>query len=132
MAPQAIRLNVRVTERRPLTKEELADAARLKALWTAYKRKHGMTQAKAGAEMGMSQSAVGQYLNGIIALNTDAILSFALLLDAQPHEIRPSMGAHSLTALEIEREALKLPPADQARILRRLADALAEAQEPDS
>lgn len=64
-----------------------ADAARrLRQLWDTKKALLGLTQESVAERLGITQSAVGQYLRGVIPLNTDMILKFARLLG------RPAQG----------------------------------------
>lgn len=66
------------TERRELTHEERELAAIVKA---AY-QKSGFSQAEIGEKLGgISQSAVGQYLNAAIPMNLPIKIGFCLALD---------------------------------------------------
>lgn len=77
-------------KRRQLTPAEKASTQRLRYIWDAKKKALGLTQEKAAHLLGWSaQGSVGQYLNGRIPLNTDAILKFADLLQVDPAEIDP-------------------------------------------
>jgi transcriptional regulator with XRE-family HTH domain len=77
-------------KRRDLTAHEKACAARLKAIWTQKRRELGLTQEDAAHILGFkTQGMVSHYLNGYIALNTDALLGFSDLLDIQPQDIDP-------------------------------------------
>jgi transcriptional regulator with XRE-family HTH domain len=78
----------------------------LKALWNrklAEARSQGKkwTQESAGAEMGMTQGAVSQYLNGEISLGLDATFKFANFLGVDPLEIRDDFEALSGRALDL-------------------------------
>lgn len=53
--------------------------------------KSGMTQTEAAEYLGMSQSAISQYLKGTIKLNTDIILQFAEMLNVNPQQINPDI-----------------------------------------
>lgn len=84
-------------KRRELTKEEQQWAANLKRLWLSRGRspKTGrkLSQEEAAERAGwVAQSTVSQYINGVIPLNTDAILKFADLIPCRPHEINPKLG----------------------------------------
>ncbi|MFY3139302.1 helix-turn-helix domain-containing protein [Achromobacter xylosoxidans] len=71
----------------------MTDSDRLKALyaeWKANNRNH--TQAYAAKYMGITQSAVSQYLLGKIALNLDTLLKFANLFGCRPEEISPALA----------------------------------------
>ena len=77
-------------ERRKLTAHEKACAARLKAMWFAKRNKEGLTQQDIAEFMGMSASAIGQYLNGKIPLNLKVIVKFAKYFNCDVSEIDPS------------------------------------------
>jgi len=68
-------------------------ARRLLAIWESKKQELKLTQASIAEEIGTSQSAISQYLNGTIALNTDAVIVFAKLLQCEPKDIRPVLGS---------------------------------------
>lgn len=59
------------------------------AIFSLRKKTHGLTQLKLGEMVGMSQSAVGQYLNGTIPLNLMAKVTFAMALDCPITDIDP-------------------------------------------
>jgi predicted transcriptional regulator len=59
-------------------------ARRLRAIWVSKKQELKLTQVAIADEIGTSQSAISQYLNGTIELNTDAVIVFAKLLQREP------------------------------------------------
>lgn len=75
---------------RYISDRDRKSAERLRLQWNKQKRTLGMTQAVAAKKIGFSQSALNQYLNCTIPLNTDAVLSFARLLECRPEEIDPN------------------------------------------
>ncbi|WP_435102305.1 LexA family transcriptional regulator [Arhodomonas sp. AD133] len=75
---------------RTLSPDQREAARRLRQLWDRKRHSLGLTQESAGERMGMTQGAVGQYLNGRIPLNPKATLQFARLLGVHPTEIDPS------------------------------------------
>jgi len=77
---------------RIITDADKDAARRLLAIWEAKKQELKLTQTSIADEIGTSQSAISQYLNGTIALNTDAVIVFAKLLQCKPEEIRPVLG----------------------------------------
>lgn len=85
-------------QKRPLTPEELADAKRLQAAWMAYKqqcqdRGKSATQEWLGSVTGLgNQSAVGQYLRGVIPLNLKALVSICAAIGARPEDISPRLA----------------------------------------
>ena len=50
--------------KKSLTTEQLEDAKRLKALYESKKKELGITQYSIADELGITQGAVGHYLNG--------------------------------------------------------------------
>jgi hypothetical protein len=79
---------------RQISRNDHLNAERLRKLWA--KKKHGLdlTQQLAAKRLGWTQSVVSQYLNCHIALNTDAILAFADLLECEPYDIDPALKTH--------------------------------------
>jgi transcriptional regulator with XRE-family HTH domain len=71
--------------------DELAAACNLKKLWGERKQSLHLTQTKAAQILGFQQSAVSQYLNGKISLNSQAVLKFAKVLQVNPAEIDPRL-----------------------------------------
>ena len=68
--------------KKPLTPEERAECAALKALWDLEKGRRKITQEEMAANHGMSQPAVGHYLNGRNRLNLRVAQAFASYLGA--------------------------------------------------
>ncbi|MGV8823987.1 helix-turn-helix domain-containing protein [Methylibium petroleiphilum] len=80
-------------KRRALTKEEQADATRLRALFDAQKQSSGLTQEQLAAKCGWEgQSSAAAYLNGRIALNLKAVTAFARALDVSIRDISPRLA----------------------------------------
>jgi len=79
-------------KKKGLSPEQALWAANLKRLWLARKQKVGklLTQEMAASRFGWTQSAIGQYLNAKIPLNTDAKLKFASLLECSIQDIDPA------------------------------------------
>lgn len=87
--------------RTPLNEDQLADAERLKK---AYQRKvaeskangdqPALNQTEVGAKCGWNspQSTVSQYLNGKVALNLEALLKLADVLDFEPGVVSPTLA----------------------------------------
>ncbi len=75
-----------------LTPEQLDDAKRLKALYESKKKELGVTQYTIADELGISQGAVGHYLNGRIGLNVPILAGFARILQVQSAEISPVLA----------------------------------------
>lgn len=74
--------------RRELTPYEKDCASRLKEIFL-HKKDEGLTQSKLAEKTGMTQSAIGQYLNGKIPLNLEALILFSLHLDCKIQDIDP-------------------------------------------
>ncbi|MFC6377546.1 LexA family protein [Tatumella terrea] len=78
--------------KKTLTTEQLEDAMRLKALYESKKKQLKVTQYTIADEMGISQGAVGHYINGRIALNVPVVTDFARILQVQVSEISPNLA----------------------------------------
>jgi transcriptional regulator with XRE-family HTH domain len=82
---------------KPLTPEELADAARLKILFQAWQKSRKDKGEPASQEAAIEilqfgQSAVSQYLNGGIPLNVDAAYRFAEMLGRPIASFSPTLA----------------------------------------
>jgi len=53
--------------------------------------KSRITQTDAAQYLGITQSAISQYLHGSIKLNTDIILQFSEMLGVNPQQIDPDI-----------------------------------------
>ncbi|MDC9594982.1 LexA family protein [Xenorhabdus sp. IM139775] len=84
--------------KKKLTAEQLADAARLKAIFESKKKQLGISQETLAEEIGKTQSAISHYLNGINALNLEMAAYFAQKLAVQIADFSP----------ELDRQARKL------------------------
>lgn len=78
---------------KPLTPEQLEDARRLKALYESKKKQLQITQYTLAYEMGISQGAVGHYLNGRNPLNVKVASIFAHLLNVSVNDFSPSIAS---------------------------------------
>ncbi len=81
-----------MTIQKRLTTEQLRDAERLKALYESKKKQLSITQQHIADEMGITQSAVGHYLNGRNALNVSSAMMFAKVLDVQIGDFSPALA----------------------------------------
>ncbi len=70
------------------TPADVAAATRLKAAWDGKARALGITQEKLANELGMTQGAISQYLNGKIPMNYRTLKVFAGALGIEDTEIR--------------------------------------------
>lgn len=75
-----------------LTTEQLEDAKRLKALYESKKKQLNVTQYTIADDIGISQGAVGHYMNGRIALNVPMVTAFAKILQVKASDISPSLA----------------------------------------
>ncbi|MTH45390.1 LexA family protein [Intestinirhabdus alba] len=80
------------TKKKPLTKEQLDDAARLKAIYERKKVALGLSQEGIAFVMGVGQSAVGAILNGVNALNATNAALLANILQVGIEEFSPSIA----------------------------------------
>jgi predicted transcriptional regulator len=65
---------------------------RLKKILNLWHKEVDLTQRSAAIELGISQSAVCQYLRGNIPLNLKIVIKFAKLLKVSPIEIDPDLN----------------------------------------
>ena len=79
--------------KKSLTTEQLEDARRLKALYESKKKELGVTQYTIADELGITQGAVGHYLNGRNALNVEVASGFAKLLHISISDFSRSIAA---------------------------------------
>lgn len=78
---------------RTLSAQELHWQQNLKRIWLEKKSALKLTQESASAAAGWkTQSAFNQFLNGKIALNTDATIRLARVLQVSPSEINPDLA----------------------------------------
>lgn len=85
------------------TEADKQAAARLLAIWNdavaqskADPTRPNLTQDTVGEELGVTQSSVSQYLNGLIPLNYKTLLVFSSVLAIDPHEIRNDLPEQKL------------------------------------
>lgn len=84
------------------------DAAdRLRRIWNAKKGELRLTQERAAAVFGRTQSLISAYLVGRAALGPVAVLKFAHLLQVKPTDIRPDF-AFSLVPGDIPQDVIEL------------------------
>lgn len=89
-------LGIRMSDmetKKSLTTEQLEDARRLKALYESKKKDLGVTQYTIADELGITQGAVGHYLNGRNALNVDVASGFARILQVPISDFSQSIAA---------------------------------------
>lgn len=126
----------------PLTPEQKADAARLKAIYEAKKGELQLTQASLAALCGWeSQGSVSQYLNGKIPLNLDAAAKLARNLEcsiadfskALDSDLRSLGEASKAPPASFIKNAVQQPacPPDQVSFVAAILADLAKTRTPD-
>ncbi|WP_309684950.1 S24 family peptidase [Stenotrophomonas sp. SORGH_AS_0321] len=73
------------------TKFDVAAAIKLKAAWDGRARGLGITQEKMAHELGITQGAVSQYLNGKIPMNYRTLKAFTSALGIEDVEVRTDL-----------------------------------------
>ena len=95
-------------KKRELTQEEVFECAELKEIFIKKKEELGLTQVLAAERLGMSQSAVNHYLNGINALNASVASQFAQLLQIPVSDFSHRLAQEiNMMAVGIDAEKLK-------------------------
>jgi len=79
------------------TKADEVAASKLRAVWQARARGLGLTQESIGAELGITQGAVSQYLNGKIPMNYRTLAVFCRALDVEDTDIRTDLPEQQLS-----------------------------------
>jgi phage repressor protein C with HTH and peptisase S24 domain len=78
------------------TPQDVAAAEKLRAVWALRARERGITQDKMADELGITQGAVSQYLNGRIPMNYRTLLAFCKALGISDAEIRTDLPEQRL------------------------------------
>ncbi|MBG2993321.1 helix-turn-helix transcriptional regulator [Proteus mirabilis] len=81
-----------MNKKKPLSEEQLADARRLKSIYSSKRKTLGINQEDIAEKLGVNQSAVSHYLNGINPLNPNAVATFAKILKVAVSDISPSIS----------------------------------------
>lgn len=101
--------------KRPLTGEEAAECAALKAIYNARKKELRLTQDELGERLGgIGQSGVSHYLNGVNALNPSVAAGFARELKVPVAEFSPRLAAE-IASLAAATEHSNVAPMVQPR-----------------
>lgn len=77
-------------KKKPLSPEERAVCANLNRIWKSKKKELGLSQQKAADILGVTQGAVSHQLAGRNAVHTDAVITWAEILQCEPSEIDPN------------------------------------------
>lgn len=78
--------------------QDIASAAKLKAIWSERARQRGLTQDKLAQELGITQGAISQYLNGRIPMNYRTLRAFTDALGIAETDIRSDLPEQQLNA----------------------------------
>lgn len=73
------------------TAEDVAAAYRLKEAWLTHADRRGLNQTKMAEELGITQGAVSQYLNGRIPMNYRTLKAFTTALGIDDTDIRKDL-----------------------------------------
>ncbi|MBN7837475.1 helix-turn-helix domain-containing protein [Stenotrophomonas maltophilia] len=76
--------------------QDIAAAARLKAIWSERAKQRGLTQDKLAQELGITQGAISQYLNGRIPMNYRTLRAFTDALGVPESDIRSDLPEQQL------------------------------------
>jgi len=79
-------------KKKPLTPEQTADAARLKAIFENKKKELGLSQEILAESMGMGQSGIAQLLNGSNAIGPSHAAKLAKILKVSVEDFSPSLA----------------------------------------
>jgi len=80
------------TKKRQLTQEEALECEKLNDIFQAKKSEFGLTQEKMAFKMGITQPAVGHYLNGRNPLNIQSALKFSEILQVPVKDFSPRLS----------------------------------------
>lgn len=94
---------------RLLTEADVDASRNLKKIYLRKKRSLNLSQVKLAKAVGMKQATISQYMNGVIALNTPAVLSFSKALRVHPADIDPRLGQLLSQVCEFTSESKKIP-----------------------
>ncbi len=112
-----------------LSKEQAADAERLRAIWNRRKDEWKVTQEVFADRLGMSQGFFNHLLRGRKPMNYEHLTALASHLKVKPEDISPSVAARlkSLSAGVPIIEPPAVPEPDRARELRSRLGKVSEA-----
>lgn len=87
------------SRKRTLTDADKRATAKLRALWADYKKKNpGISQEAAAAKVGITQSALSQFLLGTVPMRLSPVLKLAQLFGVDPTAIRDDLQPMSYVA----------------------------------
>lgn len=115
-------------KKRTLTPEEIAECRALKAIYVAGKRNHGLSQMSLADKLGITQSAVSMYMNGVNALNMPIAVAFAKALNVRVEDFSPRLAKELGTVADSSSHQAQLAanqvatdPADNLELLGSLS-----------
>lgn len=80
-------------------KREIAE--RIRQVWVRRKSELGLTQTGVAERLGISQSALSQYLHGYVATNTDFVTKIASIMGVDPKELDPAILVSSAPRISL-------------------------------
>lgn len=80
-------------------KREIAE--RTWQVWMRRKNELGLTQTGVAERLGISQSALSQYLHGYVATNTDFVTKIASIMGVDPKELDPTILVSSAPRISL-------------------------------
>lgn len=109
-----------MASKRNWTPADREATARLKSAWAAWQARHPkVTQAQAAPGMGITQSALSQYLQGKVPMRSEAAFKIARFLGVDPRELRPDLEQKLARPHVAERTAEYAALPDEALDLAR-------------
>ncbi len=105
--------------KKPLPADRKEECLRLKAIFTAKKKELKLTQEKLAEQLGINQSSVSHYLNGVNPLNTEIAAAFAKILDVPVSDFSPRLAEviEMVASTRITAESFRTTWARAARIV---------------
>lgn len=91
----------------------------MKAIFTAKKKDLKLTQEKLAEQLGVNQSSVSHYLNGVNPLNTEIAAAFAKILDVPVSDFSPRLAEviEMVASTRITAESFRSTWARAARVI---------------
>lgn len=117
---------------KPLNARQREDAARLRALYRAWRDRIAKAQGRrpsqeeAAATLGFGQSALSQYLLGRIPLNLESAVRFAQLLGCSVSEFSPTLADRLVACAQAAGSAVARAPEAPKLTTRSALELIAE------
>lgn len=105
--------------KKPLPAARKEECLRLKAIYSAKKKELKLTQEKLAEQLGINQSSVSHYLNGVNPLNTEIAAAFAKILDVPVSDFSPRLAEviEMVASSRITADSFRTTWARSARII---------------